>query len=92
MRNRIPATRLEAADPKTAGSAPAPGAGGGVARPEASGRWVGRRLVPDQGTTTAEYAIVTMAAVTFGGLLLKVVGGGEVAGMLTGLVRRALSV
>ena len=46
----------------------------------------------DQGTTTAEYAMVTMAAVTFGGLLIKIVGGGEVAGILTGLIRRALSV
>ena len=46
----------------------------------------------DQGTTTAEYAMVTMAAVTFGGLLLKIVGGGAVAGMLTALVRRALTV
>lgn len=46
----------------------------------------------DEGTTTAEYAMVTMAAVTFGGLLLKIVGGGEVAKILTGLVRRALSV
>ena len=51
-----------------------------------------RLVTPDQGTTTAEYAMVTMAAVTFGGLLLKVVGGDEVAGMLTGLVRQALSV
>jgi len=46
----------------------------------------------DQGTTTAEYAMVTMAAVTFAGLLIKIVGGGQVAGMLTGLVQRALSV
>jgi hypothetical protein len=46
----------------------------------------------DQGTTTAEYAMVTMAAVTFAGLLIKIVSGSQVAGMLTGLVRRALSV
>jgi hypothetical protein len=46
----------------------------------------------DDGTTTAEYAMVTMAAVTFGGLLIKVVGGGEVADILTGLVRQALTV
>lgn len=46
----------------------------------------------DDGTTTAEYAIVTMAAVTFAGILLKVVGGDEVAEIVTGLVRQALSV
>jgi hypothetical protein len=46
----------------------------------------------EAGTTTAEYAMVTMAAVAFAGLLLKIVSGGEVAGILTGLVRRALNV
>ena len=46
----------------------------------------------DAGTTTAEYAMVTMAAVAFAGLLLKIVSGGEVAGILTGLIRRALNV
>jgi hypothetical protein len=51
-----------------------------------------RLRAADQGTTTAEYAMVTMAAVTFGGLLIKIVGGGEVARILTGLIRRALSV
>ena len=50
------------------------------------------RAGADDGTTTAEYAMVTMAAVTFGGLLIKVVGGGEVADILTGLVRQALAV
>ena len=49
-------------------------------------------MARDQGTTTAEYAMVTMAAVAFGGALLKIVGGDEVAGILVGLVRRALSV
>ncbi len=51
-----------------------------------------RGLGVDEGTTTAEYAMVTMAAVTFGGLLIKVVGGGEVAEILTDLVRKALTV
>jgi hypothetical protein len=36
--------------------------------------------------------MVTMAAVAFAGLLLKSVSGGEVAGILTGLIRRALNV
>ena len=51
-----------------------------------------RESVNDCGTTTAEYAVVTMAAVTFAGLLIKVVGGGQVADLLTGLVQRALNV
>lgn len=46
----------------------------------------------DHGTTTAEYAIVTMAAVAFGGLLIKVLSSGEVSQIITDLVRRALNV
>jgi uncharacterized protein DUF4244 len=46
----------------------------------------------DRGTTTAEYAIVTMAAVAFAGLLIKILSSSAVAGMLTALVHRALNV
>jgi uncharacterized protein DUF4244 len=46
----------------------------------------------DLGTTTAEYAIVTMAAVAFAGLLIKILSSSAVAGMLTDLVHRALNV
>jgi|tagenome__1003787_1003787.scaffolds.fasta_scaffold17912895_2 hypothetical protein len=60
--------------------------------PMSTNRWARAGQAADQGTTTAEYAMVTMAAVAFGGLLMKVLGGSEVAGLLTGLVRRALSV
>jgi len=45
----------------------------------------------DRGTTTAEYAMVTMAAVAFAGLLALVLRSDEVRGMLTDLVHRALS-
>jgi hypothetical protein len=48
--------------------------------------------VIDRGTTTAEYAIVTLAAVAFGGLMLTVVRSGEIRSLLAGLIRRALSV
>jgi len=69
---------------------------GAARRSKAKLRVAGRRTLAetagDKGTTTAEYAMVTMAAVAFGGALLKIVGGDEVAGILVGLVRRALSV
>lgn len=50
-----------------------------------------RRALGDRGTTTAEYAMVTMAAVAFAGLLALVLRSDEVRGMLTDLVHRALS-
>ncbi|WP_372449426.1 DUF4244 domain-containing protein [Cellulomonas algicola] len=40
---------------------------------------------------TAEYAIVTLAAVGFAGLLVVILKSGEVKGLLTGIVRQALS-
>jgi hypothetical protein len=45
----------------------------------------------DAGTTTAEYAMVTMAAVAFAGLLALVLRSDEVRGTLTDLVHRALN-
>ena len=46
----------------------------------------------DSGAATAEYAITTMAAVAFAGLLVVIMRSDEVRGILTDLVRRALSV
>jgi hypothetical protein len=51
-----------------------------------------RPAAPDRGTTTAEYAIVTMAAVAFATVLLHVLSGGAVSKILTDLVKRALTV
>ena len=45
----------------------------------------------DAGMATAEYAMVTLAAVGFAGLLAVVLRSDEVRGMLTDLVHRALS-
>ncbi len=45
----------------------------------------------DAGMATAEYAMVTLAAVGFAGLLALVLRSDEVRGMLTDLVHRALS-
>ncbi|WP_433307301.1 DUF4244 domain-containing protein [Actinoplanes sp. CA-030573] len=39
---------------------------------------------------TAEYAVGTLAAVTFAGVLLKVVGGAHVQAALTAIIDRAL--
>lgn len=46
----------------------------------------------DAGAATAEYAIATMAAVAFAGLLVVIMRSDEVRGILTDLIRRALSV
>jgi len=52
------------------------------------GRW---RTDPEAGSATAEYAIATMAAVGFAGLLVVIMRSDEVRGILTELVRNALS-
>ena len=46
----------------------------------------------DTSAATAEYAIATMAAVAFAGLLVVIMRSDEVRGILTDLVRRALTV
>ncbi len=53
---------------------------------------VGRRSRDDEGAATAEYAITIMAAVGFAGLLVAILRSGEVQGILTDLVHRALTV
>jgi len=55
-------------------------------------REAGRLLRRDQGAATAEYAITIMAAVGFAGLLVVILRSGEVQGILTDLVHRALTV
>jgi hypothetical protein len=50
-----------------------------------------RRGSGDAGAATAEYAIATMAAVAFAGLLVVILQSDEVRGMLLDLVRRALT-
>ena len=46
----------------------------------------------EQGMTTAEYAVGTVAACGFGGLLYKILTSPEVAGMIRNLIERALSI
>ena len=48
-------------------------------------------LRDEEGAATAEYAIATMAAVGFAGLLVVIMRSDEVRGMLTDIIRTALS-
>lgn len=45
----------------------------------------------EEGSATAEYAIATMAAVGFAGLLVAILRGDEVKQILTDMVHRALT-
>lgn len=45
----------------------------------------------DRGMSTAEYAVGTVAAAAFAGLLFKIVTSPEVRRMLLGIVHRALT-
>jgi hypothetical protein len=49
-----------------------------------------RQLRADDGMNTAEYAVGTLAAVAFAGILLKVLTSDRVQAALTALVERAL--
>ena len=53
----------------------------------AEGRWDA-----EAGIVTAEYAIATLAAVAFAGVLLAVLRSEEVRAFLLGIVRQALSI
>ena len=52
---------------------------------------VASAVAEDDGAATAEYAIATMAAVGFAGLLVVIMRSDEVRGMLTDLIHRALT-
>jgi len=56
------------------------------------GRRLSSRLADERGAATAEYAIATMAAVAFASLLVVIMQSDEVRGILTDLVRTALTV
>jgi uncharacterized protein DUF4244 len=49
-----------------------------------------RTEAADAGMSTAEYAVGTLAAVAFAGVLLKVVTGSNVLSALTAVIDRAL--
>jgi hypothetical protein len=61
-------------------------------RPSHTLPWPARPFTGDDGMSTAEYAIGTIAAAAFAGILYTVVTGDSVINGLTSLVQRALSV
>lgn len=50
-----------------------------------------RLLVEDDGMSTAEYAIGTIAAAAFGAVLYGVVTGDSIVSALTGIIDKALN-
>lgn len=52
---------------------------------------LGRRVRRDAGMNTAEYAIGTLAAVAFAGVLLRVLTSSAVRDQLLALIHRALT-
>jgi hypothetical protein len=60
--------------------------------PESRRGWGARlRLAGDDGMTTAEYAIGTLAAVIFAGVLLKIFNSSEVFKALLNIILKALN-
>jgi uncharacterized protein DUF4244 len=49
------------------------------------------RAYGDRGMSTAEYAVGTVAAAAFAGILFKVVTSPEIRKMLLGIIHRALT-
>lgn len=47
---------------------------------------------PDLGASTAEYAVIVLAAAAFGGVMAAVLSSDSVSGMLLGIIQKALSV
>ena len=52
----------------------------------------GQRRLGDEGMTTAEYAVGTVAACGFGGILYKLLTSDSIVKMLKDILERALSV
>jgi Protein of unknown function (DUF4244) len=50
------------------------------------------RLTADEGSATAEYAIATLAAVGFAGLLVVILRSDAVRAALTSIIQHALSI
>lgn len=52
---------------------------------------IGGGVAGDEGMATAEYAVATLAACAFAGLLLTIVRSDQVRELLLGIIQRALS-
>lgn len=66
-------------------------AAGRVAETETPDAGISALLRAQAGIATAEFAIVTLAAVAFAGLLVGILSSGTVRSLLMGLVRQALN-
>lgn len=53
--------------------------------------WLGTRAAGQHGMATAEYAIATLGAVAFAGLLVVIMRSDEVRGFLLAIIRQALA-
>jgi hypothetical protein len=53
--------------------------------------WLTVLISDESGMSTVEYAIGTVAAAAFGGILYSVVTGDSIVGALTNIINRALS-
>lgn len=47
---------------------------------------------PDLGASTAEYAVIVLAAAAFGGVMAAVLSSDTVSGLLLGIIQKALSI
>lgn len=61
-------------------------------RSSIAARWRRLRALPQAGMATAEYAIATLAAAGFAGLLLVILRSDQVRGFLVGIIQQALSI
>jgi hypothetical protein len=55
-------------------------------------RWQVAAAMPEAGATTAEYAVVLVAATGFAGLLVAILKSSAIRTLLTGIVQKALKV
>ena len=69
-----------------------PGAASAAPAPDPEDRTRHRLVRGERGMATAEYAIATLGAVAFAGLLVVILRSDEVRGFLLGIIRSALSV
>ena len=60
-----------------------------LARPVRTARTRTQALQDDAGMATAEYAVATVAACGFSGILYKVITSPEILGLITGVISKA---
>lgn len=79
---------VETTDPSTDPVADA----GAVANPGATAEVLPDQDDPDLGASTAEYAVIVLAAAAFGGVMAAVLSSDSVSGMLLGIIQKALAI